>query len=129
MTPSQRIEFLKSFPYDENIINELFGRQRLIIIATQPGSNGDGYFTVLYKTNGGGWNKVGDRRPLDSLLGMEGNDVKTQLWEQSNGGYANISGNLGYLEQLNEQNKLLETAAMRYMLPPALQKLILPLSP
>jgi hypothetical protein len=65
----------------------------------------------------------------DSLLGMEGNDVKTQLLEQSNGDYANISGNLDYLEQLNEQNKLLETAAMRYMLPPALQKLILPLSP
>ena len=76
MTPSQRIEFLKSFPYDENIINELFGRQRLIIIATEPGSNGDGYFTVVYKTNGGGWNKVGDRRPLDSLLGMEKSKIE-----------------------------------------------------
>ena len=36
---------------------------------------------MLYKTNGGGWNKVGDRRPLDSLLGMEGNDVsKLPYW-------------------------------------------------
>jgi hypothetical protein len=86
MTPSQRIEFLKSFPYDENIINELFGSQRLIIIATQPGSNGDGYFTVLYKTNGGGWNKVGDRRPLDSLLGME----KTKIEAMEYGGVYTI---------------------------------------
>jgi len=75
------------------------------------------------------WGNFPGRPSLDSLLGMEGNDVKTQLWEQSNGGYANISGNLGYLEQLNEKNKLLETAAMRYMLPPALEKLVLVISP
>jgi hypothetical protein len=75
MTPSQRIEFLKSFPYDNDFIR-LFGRQRIITLAAEPNSDGDGYFTVLYKTNDGGWNKVGDRRPLDSLLGMEGNDVK-----------------------------------------------------
>jgi hypothetical protein len=70
MTPSQRIEFLKSFPYDNDLIR-LFGRQRIITLAAEPNSDGDGYFTVLYKTNDGGWNKVGDRRPLDSLLGME----------------------------------------------------------
>jgi hypothetical protein len=98
MTLSQRIEFLKSFPYDENIINELFGRQRLIIIATQPGSNGDGYFTVLYKTNGGGWNKVGDRRPLDSLLGMEGNDVRKMNEIK---GYAHLPSALTYIDELN----------------------------
>jgi hypothetical protein len=36
------------------------------------------------------WGNFPGRPSLDSLLGMEGNDVKTQLWEQSNGGYANI---------------------------------------
>jgi len=43
-----------------------------LIILAQKG----GYFTALYKINDGGWNKVGNRSPLDSLLGMEGNDVK-----------------------------------------------------
>jgi hypothetical protein len=68
------------------------------------------------------------RDPLDSLLGMEGNDVKTQLWEQSNGAYANISGDLGYLEQLSKTNTLLEVSP-REMLPPDFQKLVLVISP
>jgi hypothetical protein len=100
--------------------NALF-KQRILTLAQE-----GGYFS---KTNIGKWTDFYNPSSLDSLLGMEGNDVKTQLWEQSNGGYANISGNLGYLEQLNEKNKLLETAAMRYMLPPALEKLVLVISP
>jgi hypothetical protein len=66
---------------------------------------------------------------LDSLLGMEGNDVKTQLWEQSNGAYANISGNLGYLEQLSKTNTLIEVPMPGEMLPPDFQKLVLVISP
>jgi hypothetical protein len=65
----------------------------------------------------------------DSLLGMEGNDVKTQLWEQSNGAYANISGNLGYLEQLSKTNTLIEVPMPGEMLPPDFQKLVLVISP
>jgi hypothetical protein len=60
---------------------------------------------------------------------MEGNDVKTQLWEQSNGAYANISGALGYLDQLNSNKKIIETTSFLESLPPDLQKLVLPLSP
>jgi len=66
---------------------------------------------------------------LDSLLGMEGNDVKTQLWEQSNGAYANISGTLGYLDQLNSNKKIIETTSFLESLPPDLQKLVLVISP
>jgi hypothetical protein len=105
MTPSQRIEFLKSFPYDNDFIR-LFDRQRLIIIATQPNSNGDDYFTALYQINEGGWNKVGDRRPLDSLLGMEGRD--------ENGGYGKLGYNIGYVvgnrfSLLSSSNTIIET--------------------
>jgi len=73
--------------------------------------------------------KYFSRASADSLLGMEGNDVKTQLWEQSNGAYANISGNLGYLKQLSETNVLIEVPMPGEMLPPDFQKLVLVISP
>jgi hypothetical protein len=98
----------------------------------------DYYFThfvpyvVLATENGylekSPWGNFPGRPSLDSLLGMEGNDVKTQLWEQSNGAYANISGDLGYLEQLSKTNTLLEVSP-REMLPPDFQKLVLVISP
>jgi hypothetical protein len=132
MTLSQRIEFLKSFPYDENIINELFDRQRLIIIATQPNSNGDDYFTALYQINEGGWNKVGDRRPLDSLLGMEGNDVKKidYVNHETGGWYAYFPVDIeGFLKDLTKDNPIQEREAYDVPITPSLQKVVLVISP
>ena len=120
MKPNQRWLFQNQYLSTKEKFKDLF-KNRVVILAQE-----GGFFAKL---NLGGGRDFFDPSSLDSLLGMEGNDVKTQLWEQSNGGYANISGNLGYLEQLNEKNKLLETAAMRYMLPPALEKLVLVISP
>ena len=67
MTPHQRFLFQASYPTNKAFL-ELAGYQKLIILAQK-----GGYFTALYKINDGGWNKVGNRSPLDSLLGMEGN--------------------------------------------------------
>jgi hypothetical protein len=86
-------------------------------------------FQQTPKSNIGGFKSYYDPTSLDSLLGMEGNDVKTQLWEQSNGVYANISGNLGYLKQLSKTNTLLEVPMPGEMLPPDFQKLVLVISP
>ncbi len=126
MTFAQRTEFLKSFPYDNDFIR-LFGRQRIITLAAEPNSDGDGYFTALYKINDGGWNKVGDRRPLDSLLGMEGNDVAKIKWEQ---GYIDFSVNLPYwLKNIDKTNNLVETPVGTDVIPPQLQEKVLVISP
>jgi hypothetical protein len=84
---------------------------------------------LVLAQEGGYYRAIRNEPSLDSLLGMEGNDVKTQLWEQSNGAYANISGALGYLDQLNSNKKIIETTSFLESLPPDLQKLVLPLSP
>jgi len=119
MTAKQR--YLFSLQYlNPNQFSALFKERRIYL--AQEG----GFFS---KANIGKWTDFYDPSSLDSLLGMEGNDVKTQLWEQSNGAYANISGALGYLDQLNSNKKIIETTSFLESLPPDLQKLVLPLSP
>jgi hypothetical protein len=120
MTPHQRFLFQASYPTNKAFL-ELAGYQKLIILAQK-----GGYFTVLYKTNDGGWNKVGDRRPLDSLLGMEGNDVRKMNQIE---GYAHLPSALNYIDQLNSSNKLLETQAYNVPLAYTLQQVVLVISP
>ena len=125
MTFAQRTEFLKSFPYDNDFIR-LFDHQRLIIIATQPGSNGDGYFTALYKINDGGWNKVGNRSPLDSLLGMEGNDVNKIKWKP---GDFYFPSNLQHAFEELPNLKIIEIPFDTDLIPSELQGIVFVISP
>jgi hypothetical protein len=123
MTPHQRFLFQASYPNNKAFL-ELAGYQKLIILAQK-----GGYFTALYKINGGGWNKVGDRRPLDSLLGGEGNDV------MGLGGHDGISyfpaiwvavKNYGFGEG---DKKIVEWDLKGASLPSELQEFVLVISP
>ncbi len=121
MTYHQRIEFLKRYPFDANFI-KLFG-QRIITIA-QDG----GHFS---KINSGGWKMYGDPSSLDSLLGMEGNDV---MGENGISYFPAIYNNVIYgggenEPPLSEALPLIEWDLKGDPLPPELQGVVLVINP
>ena len=125
MTPHQRFLFQASYPTNKAFL-ELAGYQKLIILAQK-----GGYFTALYKINDGGWNKVGNRSPLDSLLGREGNDVMGENGiPRFHSIYNNaIYGNGPSEPPLSEKLPLIEFTLNGGPLPPELQEAVLVISP
>ncbi|MEZ0396393.1 MAG: hypothetical protein ABWK53_08215, partial [Anaerolineales bacterium] len=62
---------------------------------------------------------------LAQLLAIEGNDPHNLPNDDGHGiDFANISGNLGYLNMLDEDNLILETQAMRYPIAPHIQQML-----
>jgi hypothetical protein len=87
--------------------------------------NGTGRPLVLAQ-EGGYYRAIRNAPSLDSLLGMEGNDVRKMNQIE---GYAHLPSALNYIDQLNSSNKLLETQAYNVPLAYTLQQLVLVISP
>ena len=100
--------------------NALF-KQRILTLAQE-----GGFFS---KANIGKWTDFYDPSSLDSLLGMEGNDVRKM--EEIPGSVDIARNTEGYLEQLSENNRLIEALIQAgYLpLPFTLQQFVLVISP
>jgi hypothetical protein len=120
MNQNQRLRFQEQYLSSPEEFRALFG-QRIITLA-----QADGYFS---RANIGRWADFYDPSSLDSLLGMEGNDVRRM---EKVPGSVNIARNTeGYLEQLSENNRLIEALiqAGSLPLPFTLQQFVLAISP
>jgi hypothetical protein len=81
---------------------------------------------LVLAQEGGYYRAIRNEPSLDSLLGMEGNDVRKMNQIE---GYAHLPSALNYIDQLNSSNKLLETQAYNVPLAYTLQQLVLVISP
>jgi hypothetical protein len=72
------------------------------------------------------WGNFPGRPSLDSLLGMEGNDVRKM---EKIPGSVNLSLDLTYLNDLSKTNNLLETQAYTIPLPFTLEQFVFVISP
>ena len=98
--------------------NALF-KQRILTLAQE-----GGYFS---KTNIGKWTDFYDPASLDSLLGMEGNDVRKM---EKIPGTTNLKVNVDNgLLNLSETQNLLETQAFNTPIPFTLEQFVLVISP
>jgi hypothetical protein len=82
---------------------------------------------LVLAQEGGYYRAIRNEPSLDSLLGMEGNDVAKIKWEQ---GYIDFSVNLPYwLKNIDKTNNLVETPVGTDVIPPQLQEKVLVISP
>jgi hypothetical protein len=117
MKPNQRWLFQTQYLSTTEKFKDLF-KNRVVILAQE-----GGFFAKL---NLGGGRDFFDPSSLDSLLGMEGNDVRKMNEIK---GYAHLPSALTYIDELNSSNKLLETQAYDVPLAYTLQQLALVISP